>query len=392
MYRMSLWNYLYSIGSAAFFLALMLVNIVDSNIVTIVWYSVCAFCTILGLISIYQKCSVWFLLFFAICVISSLLCYRLINNLSLMQYIFVIICPLIASMLVNTNINPLYLKVVIFIDATYIATSYMAHGIQGQLFLSSSTNFVSVFLLYPTVVYYSKVDLKKQKTDIATIVVVWFLCILARGRGGMLTSSFLLVAILLNAYYEKPISRRNRIVYGIAIVIILLFLIMIIISSSDIWLKWGAFEYFNNRGLESSSRLGIWDEYLTAVSSNKNYMLWGAPFSELYIQVTRIHGNLHNSFLNVHAYNGLIMLILVIFYILRTIKYGIKSKNYLFLACFITLCVRGFTDNVFWGAYGTPAFLYFLFIPFDITVKRQNQINDLRRDLLDAKMRYLIKQ
>ena len=58
------------------------------------------------------------------------------------------------------------------------------------------------------------------------------------------------------------------------------------------------------------------------------------------------------------------MLVVVLAMCIYGTIYGMKNKKWVYLLCFATFCMRGFTDYVFWGNFATPFFFYFIFMPF----------------------------
>lgn len=376
MHKLSKAFDIYNLAVLLFFCMLLAMNaFVNTSTLVIAWYFSGCFCFLLGILLLIHKLSLKVLLFILICIFSSLVCYRVNHNLSITQYIYIMMCPIIGLLLADPCVRANTLKYVIVIYATYILFSFLTGGIQTQVFLTSSTNFVSVFLLYPTVIYYTKLESEDQKISVYPIAVIWVLCILARGRGGILTTTFLLFWIILHAYKEQLKNRKTKIIIGCALVIVGFVAIMCIIATSDIWLQWDAFEYFSNRGLESKSRFAIWGEYFEAIQRHPIYLLYGAPFTDLKLQVTEIHNNMHNSFFNIHIYNGLVMFIIVLIYLINAFRYGLHKRKFIYLACLLTFCMRAFTDNVFWGPYGTPVFFFLLFFPYDLDQNRKSLLN-----------------
>ena len=73
--------------------------------------------------------------------------------------------------------------------------------------------------------------------------------------------------------------------------------------------------------------------------------------------------NTHNSFISIHANNGIVMLLFCVGLLIQAVNYSIKKHYYIYLACILTFCVRGFFDNVFWGTWGTVTFTFLLFVP-----------------------------
>ncbi len=383
---------LYNISVFLFFCMFLAMNtFVTGGVFVVIWYAIGCLCFALGAFVVFHKFSLRLLPFFIICVITSVICYKVNHNMSATQYIYLIMSLMIGALMADPTVRANTMKYVLYIYIFYITASFLTGGINARVFLNSSTNFVSVNLLYPAVVYYVKSENENRRVPVFPIVAVWLLCIFARGRGGILTATFLLFCIVLRAYREQLKNKKNRIIIGCALAIAGMFAVMCAVATSDIWLKWDAFEYFSSRGLKSKSRFLIWGEYFDAIKRNPSYLVYGAPFTDLKIQVTEIHNNMHNSFLNIHVYNGLVMLITVMVYLVKVFLYGIHNRQTIYLACLMTLCMRAFTDNVVWGTYGTPVFFFLLFFPFDSDINKRLILNRFKWRITNDKQNLRVK-
>lgn len=363
-FSMPEWNE-YDVGAFLFYLGIFLVNISEKSLVALSWYGICAVCVLLGIISHWRNISLVDIVFICLNTSMAIICYFLVGNLSIKRYILVILFPFITWLLLNNSIHTYTLEAAVYLNGVYILYVFLSKGINTQVFVSSSTNFVSVFLFYPLLPYYVKTESNGKKIRIFPALFVWVLCILGRGRGGMITSTFFLAAlcVIKNEYSLKSKGVKTlKLLVFILLALCSVFLIYLNISSL---LTLESFEYFKSRGLHSSSRLMIWDEYLQALKGNVQNILFGVSINNLPSQVKEYHGNFHNSFINIHATSGIFMFFYVLLLLgISTVK-GIRNKKWVYVVALATLCVRGFTDHVFWGAYGTPVFLYFALIQFE---------------------------
>ena len=108
-----------------------------------------------------------------------------------------------------------------------------------------------------------------------------------------------------------------------------------------------------------SSRTLIWSDYLDRINNFK-YLIFGVDINQSY--AANVHnGNLHNSFLNIHAHNGLIMLSVIIWLLAKSFYHAIKNRCWIYVVCASAMLVRAFTDNVFWPAYGTSVLFFLIF-------------------------------
>ena len=254
-----------------------------------------------------------------------------------------------------------------YMNVALVLLKYAMGGITTQIYLASSTNFVSVYLLCPLCIYYSIAERKREKITLLPAFVCWVTCMLSRGRGGILTASILLAGIYW-VNYRKKIRTMNKyfkfFVRVIVVLVISMTIIALISNFTYLSTRFAFLEYFNERGFESKSRMAVWTEYFTAAVKNVRNLFLGVPAGEV-VTLTELRNNPHNSFLNIHMDNGLIMVLFIIWIIIRGVRYGISNQKWIYLFCLGTMVIRWSTDNVFWGTQVTPAVMFLLFFPND---------------------------
>ena len=115
----------------------------------------------------------------------------------------------------------------------------------------------------------------------------------------------------------------------------------------------------NREGFNDSHRQYLVDEYLKYATSNFKYFIFGVDiktsgFSEY------LDYNLHNSFLTVHAYFGLIGLLgFSLLGIISIVRFAIHKKH-MYLLILIVLLVRVSTDIIALPGYLDSIIFYFL--------------------------------
>ena len=122
------------------------------------------------------------------------------------------------------------------------------------------------------------------------------------------------------------------------------------------------FEKFEDKGMDSS-RVDIWNAYFGKACENPINFLFGAPIQEIPL-ISSFEGNCHNSFIQLHAYNGVFMFAVFFFMLYKSVKKYYKFKVFLLLVILLTMFVRGMTDKFIFGQYGMPIMLYLVAIPF----------------------------
>ena len=271
--------------------------------------------------------------------------------------ILLVVYLVVAILMLSGYLNEKIMLIIFIIFAGIIVIRFLSVGLWGEIFLSSSTNFVSVYLLFPVVVYYILRENRNLYIPIFPAGIVWMLSLLSRGRGGIICSSFLLLGIFAVTYKNSGITKKILVCFFI--VLLILFIVLNIdklissINSSIIS------EYFRDRGLRSS-RIMIWQDYIEQATGSWINIVAGLDINNTFAG-RNFGGNPHNSFINIHMENGIIMLIIVSIGLIKKIVQSVKSNQLVFFVCATTFVMRSFTDNVFWGPYGTPVVFFLLF-------------------------------
>ena len=353
----SLKKVLFSIAIFSYFTAMMLTTQIEGTVVALFWDASIVFSACMGLLSRKFKIEAPQLFILLVFFVTGVLNYSLVGNAQISHQVLICLYFFTALLFMDNTINEkLYLWLFILIVAL-IAYKFLTVGLYGKVFISSSTNFVSVYLLYPAVIYYSLLEERKSKIPIYPAVIIWIFSLLSRGRGGIIVTTFFLLGMLWISLHN---SQRKRMLFLVSALIVLVGLIVInldtilfVINNSVIM------DYFNSRGLESI-RLAIWAEYLDVVHDSLKNLLLGVRVQDTYYGVM-FEGNFHNSFMNLHSLNGFFALFIVGAFAIRNLISSIKHRRYVFFLCLFTMLLRSVTDNVFWTCYGTPAVFFLLF-------------------------------
>jgi len=303
------------------------------------------------------------IIFFSVCLVTGILNIYYIGNSTIPKLLYTLMSIVIAKVLLDDRLNPDFLLWAIYFNVFIVVYNFVQHGLGAKIYFSSSNNYVSVMLLFPAVVYYSIIERQKKKISVIPAMVIFILSVLAQGRGGILASGILLIAVYLSAGFNMlGTNRRACLALCLTSMILFMFIIFSAVFLFNIFDEILIFSRFNQLGMSDHGRFAIWDQYINSVKNNLLYLGLGAKLTEL-PAVVRQEGNLHNSFFNIHAFNGIVMFIFFIGYSLNAIRYGIKRRRWLFVMCMFTLYLRGATDQVFWGTLGTPFVLFFILAP-----------------------------
>lgn len=237
-------------------------------------------------------------------------------------------------------------------------------GAHTHTFLTSSGNYISVLIILAAALYYITVYASGHEfslIDILPSLLCFFISIWAKGRGGILCCSILLILTLLyyiikNAYK----SSRRMLLISIISIIVIIIIAFNEINIIDSYLSLGK---WSSRGFDMSSRGIIWGSYINKVKESILYFLLGAPTDQIQI-IQAFNNNPHNSFIQLHATNGIIPFLLFIFLLCRAVIYYFKEKNALLLIALIVVTTRGITDKFIFGQYGMPIIMYLVLYPY----------------------------
>lgn len=235
------------------------------------------------------------------------------------------------------------------------------------LFDDLSRNYVSIFLLIVIFVYLKTANPNKITFPINIIIpfLYLFLSIHAIGRGGILSGILYLALASLYVYKTNGdvkkfvIKRKKQLMYGCLIFFILFF----VIFRNQIFNL--IFSRFVDSTAQNSNigRMNVYTTYFQMAFSNVKYLLFGVPYNEISSRLSFITGNLHCSYLQLHACFGIFGVIFVIYSLYRTITYITKKKDYYNLIFLIVFLFRILTDFAICGFVTDFIMLYYIILP-----------------------------
>lgn len=228
-----------------------------------------------------------------------------------------------------------------------------------------SRNYISIFLIISICVI--AVSVRDYHSSgmryllLAAIVMV-FVSIVGRGRAGII-SSILLLAML------TYVDIRNKRDVSKALVMFLEGVILLAVGYLMLrsFLDEGIFDYFGSSVAERSdlhredmlrAYIGCLIESPIRILLGFNPVLTGNHWLILH------EGNLHNSFLQLHANFGLLPLVLIFIAYIKLINSSEQSGDKLLAVCITVFLVRALTDRVFPFSYGDFLVFYILLEAF----------------------------
>ena len=116
----------------------------------------------------------------------------LVGNATINDVIFVALFGLTSTALTSKELEESTLLIVLGLNIVVVVFKLLTVGVTGQIYISSSRNFISVFLMYPLVIYYSIIARENKRISLIPIVISWIICLIARGRGGIISCTVFL--------------------------------------------------------------------------------------------------------------------------------------------------------------------------------------------------------
>ena len=245
------------------------------------------------------------------------------------------------------------------------------------LFAELSRNYVSIFLLVVIFVFINIQNEEKISFPVNIIISFMYLVfsIHAVGRGGILAG--MLYLALTSIYVYKTNNKvkayvhknRKKIIY----ICLTIFALVFLIFRKQIFNL--LFSRFVDNAAENSTygRMQVYTAYLQMAFTNFKYLLLGVPYGEVNKSLTFITGNMHCSYLQLHACFGLFGVGFVFYRLYKTVRYLIKNHKYNNLIFMITFLFRIFTDFAICGFITDFIMLYYIILPMVVRKDRNEK-------------------
>jgi hypothetical protein len=223
------------------------------------------------------------------------------------------------------------------------------------VFNNTSRNSISSFSILTSVLIYSTYD-KEDYLSILPAIVTMLLSLVGLGRGGVISSSILLIGIIIINMKNKK-NLKLRILF-IALIALAIF-VYLLYKYYDYFLS-ATIMRFGSQKITDNERVDIIAQYLFLTMGNfKNLMFGLSPKAIPAVQY--LNGNFHNSFLALHSSFGLVGFLIVVLSLIKSFLMNIKYKNFRLLLLLTVVCVRISTDYLsFVGYY--DVLIYYLIL------------------------------
>ncbi|MDE6873033.1 MAG: hypothetical protein K2P87_01040 [Lachnospiraceae bacterium] len=352
-----------SITVMLYFVALVIHNLYHVTAIDLLWYLILITCFLLGTfrkkIIIYKHLVGLVLLF----VLSGVLNILFVGNTSVFDIVFLVFFAGIYQLLVDDELDERFILAAIYLDCLLVAFTIIKTGLGKPIFGELSNNFVSVLLFLPTIVYYIRQEYYHKKISILPALAVTLTCFLAMGRAGIITSAVLLFFIVLYATFsDKNWDNARRLaLFRVGVICTAFVLLGVFLLFLDKLLAITVFARFSRYGMYGTGRMGIWEEYISTMAKDVKSILLGVEYSQLPLMV-RYRNNLHNSFLNMHADYGILVLFYIIYMFASNCFRCIRAGKWIYLSVMTVLFVRACTDKLFGGGAAATCILIFVLL------------------------------
>lgn len=228
------------------------------------------------------------------------------------------------------------------------------------LFENLSRNYISIYLLFAIFLLLVIYDKKDKDLPYWILILNLVLCIFAIGRSGIISSILLFV---LFTFHKARNSFLKKYKIEIPICIGLSFILFIVFNNNFILASF--FPRFQDEGaiVSNNGRLRIYSKYLQLMFSSLKNFVFGVKISDMNSYIPFINGNLHCSYLQIHASFGIMGLILLGIGLFNSLKYLYKREKYQHIIFLLTYLLRIMFDFCVCGFLGDIIIVYYILYP-----------------------------
>ena len=364
-------NYIKNILYNLYFFSILVMAVTGNNLF---WHIVMILSAIWGIFS--DKKNILRNIFgaFSLCIITAIFNMLIIGNVNISRLVLFGLSWLMIVFVENLCVNTKLLRITIIIINIYLIFKMITgDALTVSIFKTQSYNYISIYSVLPIIMYYFFAEKNEENIVIWPAFIGALTGMLAYGRGGIITSVFILMVVIANCAFA---NKKKNTIKKIVLIALLLISILIIGITYDRIINIVFFQKLMKYGLDSRGRTQIWSEYIVETFKNISNFIFGTNTKKINI-ISLYDGNLHNSILNVHMYNGFFTFIWYIYFNLKCIITGFKYKKWIFLMCVFALILRGFTDNFLWASFGMPIILLLLYE--EKTISKSNMLTKVER-------------
>lgn len=254
--------------------------------------------------------------------------------------IFIFPATAFAYFILHSRFNTKILYSSILILFIFFSFQILSGQDPNKIFPELSRNYISIILIANVSILYIIEWKQSRRILLWPAVVTLIISVVSIGRAGILSSSFLLAALLFVKYENFSVTKK--ILY--AFIFILPFVCLTIFYSDFLIEKFYQIDYLKritSMGLKDNARLLMINEYLE--NMNVKNLIFGYDYSSdpLFL---RYKLNPHNSFIEFHHKTGIFFFPAILTLFMAGIK-NLFSKNKMYSILLFVLLLRAFTDR-----------------------------------------------
>lgn len=269
----------------------------------------------------------------------------------------VLLMPVIALLLFFFRISSTF-SLVQFLSVTgYIMYQVLSGTNTIDEVTYNSGNFLSYYALFYSFPYYVNCYREKKEPQLLVVVIVFFVSLMAMGRGGIIASGFFL---LFQLYFKIRGPGYSKYFYRLLILVI-----SIAVLKYGIFFTFldAAFTKFNEYGMDTRGRSLSYQLYLESLINPINLFI-GTDIKDIPYIYKYLDGNIHTSWLTVHSRVGFYMFFVFAF-VISGLKKIYKEKNYNVLTVLLSLLLGGITNADIGGVMvGGDMYIFYLIMMY----------------------------
>ena len=231
------------------------------------------------------------------------------------------------------------------------------------LFDSMSRNYVSVFAIYALSLINLCYEKEKKDCPFVFFLIMWFICLSAFGRGGILASSIMVILEYAYKILKKEKRKDKFKKFRVILLICLAIIFVIYVYANFDWISSTILRrFFGGESSATGSNADRWymiNSYINACIKSFSAFMFGVNASE----VSLVGNNMHNSFIQLHSAFGIIGLIFVVVMSVRGFIYLIKNNKVTSAIVFFGVLIRALTDWCFPGFPLEFILWYYMLLP-----------------------------
>ena len=231
------------------------------------------------------------------------------------------------------------------------------------LFDSMSRNYVSVFAIYALSMINICYEKEGKDCPFVYFLIMWFMCLSAFGRGGILASSIMVILESAHKIFRRKMRKGKSKKIGDFILIGLAILFVLYVYFNFDWVSSTILRrFFGGETSAIGSNADRWymiSSYINICTTSFLDFIFGASSSE----VALVGNNMHNSYIQLHSTFGIIGLLFLIVMSVRGFIYLIKNNKITSSILFLGVLIRSFTDWCFPGFTLEFILWYYMLLP-----------------------------